>query len=84
MTETTQQDIAAGSAVGVASAGIWKGLHPGMGLAAISMVLVFVVVSVAFLDQAGALYSDIRAWIEAPWTGTTFSPYAPQCSSPCI
>ena len=28
------------------------------------MVLVFVILSVAFLDQAGALYSEVRAWIE--------------------
>ena len=35
-----------------------------MAVAAKGMVLVFVVLSVAFLDEAGALYADIRAWIE--------------------
>jgi len=48
----------------VAKSGIWRGLHPGMAIAAKSMVLAFVLFSVAFLDAAGALYSDIRAWIE--------------------
>ncbi len=52
------------SALSVASTGLWKGLHPGMALAAKGMVLVFVVLSVAFLDRAGALYSDVRSWIE--------------------
>ena len=49
----------------VATRGIWNGLHPGMALAAKGMVLAFVILSVAFLDGAGALYSDVRAWIEA-------------------
>ena len=48
----------------VATTGLWKGLHPGMALAAKGMVLTFVVLSVAFLDSAGALYSEIRGWIE--------------------
>ncbi len=48
----------------VATHGVWKGLHPGMALAAKSMVVVFVVLSVAFLDRAGVLYSDVRTWIE--------------------
>ena len=49
----------------VATTGLWKGLHSGMARAAKGMVLTFVVLSVAFLDQAGALYSDVRAWIES-------------------
>ena len=48
----------------IAKTGPWKGLHSGMALAAKGMVLVFVILSVAFLDAAGALYSDVRAWIE--------------------
>ena len=48
----------------MAATGLWRGLHPGMALAAKGMVLVFVILSVAFLDQAGALYSEVRAWIE--------------------
>ena len=52
-------------ALSIAQTGPWKGLHSGMALAAKGMVLVFVVLSVAFLDAAGALYSDVRAWIES-------------------
>ena len=35
-----------------------------MAIAAKGMVLVFVVFSIAFLDQAGDLYAEVRAWIE--------------------
>ena len=48
----------------MAVTGLWKGLHPGMALAAKGMVLAFVILSVAFLDGAGALYANVRAWIE--------------------
>ncbi len=58
-------DTASSATSAVATTGLWSGLHPGMALAAKGMVLVFVVFSVAFLDHAGALYSETRAWIEA-------------------
>ncbi len=35
-----------------------------MGIAGKSMVFAFVLLSVAFLDQVGALYANLRAWIE--------------------
>ena len=66
---TEGKDIGTGApdtppAISVATTGVWKGLHSGMALAAKGMVLVFVLLSIAFLDQAGALYADVRAWIE--------------------
>ena len=62
--EISAQDVSATSRAGVATKGFWKGLHPGMAVSAKGMVLAFVILSVAFLDGAGALYADIRAWIE--------------------
>ncbi len=52
------------SAPTVAVQGFWKGLHPGMALAAKGMVLAFVVLTVALLEEAGILYANVRAWIE--------------------
>ncbi len=64
-----KQTASAGNApsnqAAVAGSGLWKGLHPGMAVAAKSMVLAFAVLSIAFLDSAGSLYSDVRAWIES-------------------
>lgn len=62
---TGPQDSASPGARGVATSGLWKGLHPGMAMAAKGMVLAFLVLSLAFLDGAGALYSQVRAAIEA-------------------
>ena len=49
----------------VAKSGFWAGLHPGMALAAKGMVLAFVVFTVLFVDDAGAIYGAVRRWIEA-------------------
>jgi choline/glycine/proline betaine transport protein len=49
----------------VATDGVWKGLHPGMGLAAKGMVLAFVVFTALNVDFANSIYSAIRSWIES-------------------
>jgi len=49
----------------VASHGIWKGLHPGMGLAAKGMVVAFVVFTILNVEFANAVYSGIRGWVES-------------------
>jgi len=47
-----------------AEAGPWKGLNPGMALAAKGVVLVFVLATVRDVDAAGAVFGRIRDWIE--------------------
>ena len=49
----------------VASTGIMRGLHSGMGLASKGMVAAFVVFTVLNVDFASSVYSSIRGWIEA-------------------
>ncbi len=49
----------------VASEGLWKGLHPGMGLAAKGMVLAFVIFTVLNVEFANGVYSAVRGWIES-------------------
>ena len=41
----------------VAKDGIWKGLHPGMGLAAKGMVVAFVVFTALNVEFANGIYS---------------------------
>ncbi len=48
----------------VATSGIWGGLHPGMGMAAKAMVVVFVVFTALNVEFANGIYSAIRGWIE--------------------
>ena len=48
----------------VANSGPWKGLHPGMGLAAKGMVAAFVVFTALNVDFANDIYSAVRGWIE--------------------
>ncbi len=48
----------------VAQTGFWGGLHPGMGIAAKAMVVVFVVFTVLNVELASEVYSAIRGWIE--------------------
>jgi hypothetical protein len=48
----------------VATSGVWDGLHPGMGLAAKGMVLVFVVFTALNVELANGIYGAIRGWIE--------------------
>lgn len=49
----------------VATQGIWKGLHPGMGLAAKGMVVAFVVFTILNVEFANGIYSAIRSWVES-------------------
>ncbi|MCY3725272.1 MAG: BCCT family transporter [Rhodobacteraceae bacterium] len=49
----------------VATEGIMKGLHSGMGIAAKAMVVCFVVFTILNVEFANSIYSSIRGWIEA-------------------
>ena len=55
--------------ISVAKSGTWAGLHPGMAMASLAMVLMFVVFTVVNVEGAGALYAGIRAWIESTLGG---------------
>ena len=47
-----------------ARTGMWKGLNPGMALAAKCVVLAFVLATIRDVDAAGAVFGRIRAWVE--------------------
>ena len=47
-----------------ADSGPWKGLNPGMALAAKGVVLAFVLATVWDVDAAGAVFGRLRNWIE--------------------
>jgi choline/glycine/proline betaine transport protein len=49
----------------VATEGVWKGLHPGMGLASKVMVLCFVLFTALYVDLANSIYGAVRGWIES-------------------
>jgi choline/glycine/proline betaine transport protein len=49
----------------VAKDGIWKGLHPAMGITSKGMVLAFVVFTALNVEFANSVYSAIRGWIES-------------------
>ena len=49
----------------IARAGLMRGLHTGMGLAAKGMVVAFVVFTVLNVEFANEVYTAIRGWIEA-------------------
>ncbi|NND49745.1 MAG: BCCT family transporter [Rhizobiales bacterium] len=49
----------------VATQGLWKGLHPSMGLASKGMVAAFVVFTALNVELANSIYSSIRGWIES-------------------
>ncbi len=49
----------------VADKGIWKGLHPAMGIASKGMVAAFVVFTALNVELANEIYSAIRGWIES-------------------
>ena len=49
----------------VASEGMWKGLHPGMGIASKGMVAAFVVFTALNVDFANSVYAAVRGWIES-------------------
>lgn len=49
----------------VATDGLWKGLHPAMGLASKGMVAAFVVFTALNVEFANDIYSAVRGWIES-------------------
>ena len=49
----------------IATKGMWKGLHPAMGIASKGMVAAFVVFTALNVDFASSIYSSIRGWIES-------------------
>ena len=49
----------------VAKAGWWRGMHPGMTMASLAMVALFVVLTVVSVEGAASVYSVVRGWIEA-------------------
>ena len=49
----------------VATSGLLKGLHTGMGVAAKGMVAAFVVFTVLNVEFANSVYSAIRGWVQA-------------------
>ena len=49
----------------VATTGIWKGLHPAMGIASKGMIAAFVVFTALNVDFANSIYSAVRGWIES-------------------
>ena len=49
----------------VATDGLWKGLHPAMGLASKGMVAAFVVFTALNVEFANEIYSAVRGWIES-------------------
>ena len=49
----------------VAKTGVWKGLHPGMGIASKAMIAAFVVFTALNVDFANTIYSAVRGWIES-------------------
>ena len=51
--------------ISVAKSGFWAGLHPGMAMASLGMVMVFVAFTVANVESAGTVFAGVRAWIES-------------------
>ncbi len=49
----------------IASKGLWKGLHPAMGIASKGMVAAFVVFTALNVEFANSIYSAVRGWIES-------------------
>ena len=49
----------------VATTGIWKGLHPAMGIASKGMIAAFVVFTALNVEFANSIYSAVRGWIES-------------------
>ena len=50
---------------GVATAGFWNGLHPGMGLAAKGIVAAFVIFTILNVEFANSIYGAVRGWLES-------------------
>ena len=71
-----------------ATTGLWKGIHPGMGLLSKGMILAFVAFTALNVDFAGGLYAAVRGWVETTlnWyyitavTGMLFACFYLMCS----
>lgn len=48
----------------LAEKGMFKGVHPGMGVASIAMVFAFVFFTISNVEFANGIYSDIKSWIQ--------------------
>ncbi len=51
--------------ISVAKSGFWAGLHPGMAMGSLGIVLVFVAFTVVNVEGAGAVFAAVRSWIES-------------------
>ena len=49
----------------VAKSGVWKGLHPGMGIASKAMIAAFVIFTALYVELANSIYSAVRGWVES-------------------
>ena len=49
----------------VAKTGVWKGLHPGMGIASKAMIAAFVIFTALYVELANSIYSAVRGWVES-------------------
>ncbi|MCE2460637.1 MAG: BCCT family transporter [Pseudomonadales bacterium] len=58
-----------GKRFAVAKSGWWKGVHPGMTIASLTMVAAFVVLTLGFVEGAGNVYSTVRGWVESTFGG---------------
>ena len=58
-----------GKRFAVAKSGWWKGVHPGMTIASLTMVAAFVVLTLGFVESAGNVYSTVRGWVESTFGG---------------
>ena len=53
----------------VAKSGWWRGMHPGMSIASLAMVAVFVLFTLGWVESAGTVYSAVRGWVESTFGG---------------
>lgn len=49
----------------LAGKGVFQGVHPGMAIASIAMVLAFVLFTIIDVDFSNGVYSDIKSWIQS-------------------
>ena len=53
------------TSISVANSGFWAGLHPGMAIASLGMVLAFAAFTVGDVEGAGTIFAGVRTWIES-------------------
>lgn len=47
----------------LAEKGVFRGVHPGMAIASIAMVLAFLLFTIRDVEFANGIYSDLKTWI---------------------